>query len=385
MLDDPRGGLPSASKLERIAACPGSHLLEQDPRADSIADPENDVEIRDVGVRVHKARETSNTLELNAEEHDLYQSGLRYEQRLLEKWKSTWSFKDGEVIEGPREFRLWIHNHNLDPVGSGQLDVHFICREYAHIIDWKAGFLNHLVGATGNYQLRMQAVLLWLEHPHLKNIRVAFAKPRYEDSQLDYCDYSEMDLKYSYESIVLALWWATQPDATRSPGQHCRYCRAKTFCPQALAFALLPTTILQLADKNVNWKKPEESVPLVSNEDLYRLWDAGSVIRNILDAISARLKSMPDSQLAEIGLKHGKGRQLMEWTDTRAAFEYLVREKHWDEKALWNALEFGLGKLAKVAEKETGIDEKYSKDEVKKILAEFIAFKEGEPMLRKLK
>jgi hypothetical protein len=375
-LNDPRIGLPSASKLERVAACPGSHAMEERVKDDA---PDDSTEITEVGLRVHKARETSNTLELNPEEFELYQSGLRYEERLLEKWKSTWGFKDDDVKQGPNELRLWIHNHNLDPVGSGQLDVHFLCREYAHIIDWKVGFLNHLVGATGNYQLRMQAVLLWLEHPHLKNIRVAFAKPRYEESELDFVDYSEMDLHYSYESIILAIWWATQPDAVRSPGLHCRYCKAKSFCPQAVAFALLPSTI---ASGILSGKKAGVAVEAVTPDDLARIWEASSTIESILKAVKDRLKSFSDEELAALGIRRGKGRETLTWKDVEGAFG-LLKEKGWNEMELWMCLEFGLGKLGKLAEKYMGVGEKYANGEVKQLLAQFIEIGEGEKILRK--
>lgn len=377
-MNDPRSGLPSASKLERIQHCPGSHLFEKRLK-DLPTDPD---EMAEQGVRVHLARETGNTLELNAEEFELYQSGLRYEQRLLEKWKSTWGFADDEVKEGPRELRLWIHDYTLNPVGSGQLDVHFLCRNYAHIIDWKVGFLNHLAGATGNHQLRMQAVLLWLEHPHLENIRVAFAKPRFEKSELDYADYTPIDLQYSLDSILLALWWATQPDAPRSAGLHCRYCPAKAHCPEALAFSLLPSAI---AKGTISGKKPSEAVTEVTGDDLYRLWEGGSTIRAILDAVKDRLLSFTDAQLGELALMRGPGRKTIQWNDVRAAFEFLRDEKHWSEEELWRALEFGLSKLGILAQKEMGVGEKYANQEVKELLKKFIEIKEGEATIKKLR
>ena len=377
MSEDIRKGLPSASKLERVAACPGSHALEQTVTFES---GEDDT-MAEQGTRVHAARETGNTLELDAEENELYQSGLRYEKRLLDKWKETFGFRDEEVVQGPNELRLWIHNHNLDPVGSGQLDVHYLCRDYAHIIDWKVGFLNHLVGATGNYQLRMQAVLLWLEHPHLKNIRVAFAKPRYEDSQLDYADYSEMDLKYSYDGILLALWWATQPDAVRSPGVHCRYCRAKTICPQALAFALLPSTI---ASGVLRGEDPMVAAQAVSDDDLYRMYEVKSTIEAILKACNARLKAKTDEELGAMGLRKGKGRDLLDW-DIEAAFKFLRDEKLWPESEVFKTMEFGIGKLGALVTKQIGVDEKYANKEVKEMLQKFYSVKEGEKIIRKIR
>lgn len=383
MNSDPRLGLPSASKLERVYRCAGSHALEQKVAADKPEQEEEPDELRDSGIRIHRARETGNTLELSAKEHDTYQSSLAYEAKLLEKWKETWGFRDDEVVEGPRELRLYLHNHNLDPVGSGQLDVHYIARkEFAICIDWKTGFCTNLIGATGNYQLRMQAVLLWLEHPELKNIRVAFAKPLFDKAHLDYCDYSEQDLKFSHDSIILALWWATQADAQRVPGQHCRYCNAKAHCPESLAYSLLPSVIVKGV---LEGKKPAEAVTEVALEDLGRVWEAGATIRKILDEVSDRLKGLDDATLEKVGITHGKGRELLEWTNPHGVFQFLTEKEMWSDKEVWGAFEPVLGRLAALQAKYSGLPEKECPKVVKEALRAFWEAKASSPILKRIK
>ena len=66
--DAERLDLPSASKFERLAACPGSRALEDaiPPQPQQvIADAKDD--LAESGTIIHRARETGNTLELDTE------------------------------------------------------------------------------------------------------------------------------------------------------------------------------------------------------------------------------------------------------------------------------------------------------------------------------
>lgn len=65
---------------------------------------------------------------------------------------------------------------------------------------------------------------------------------------------------------------------------------------------------------------------MVSNlgpADLVRIWESSSVITKIIDAVKDRLKSMPEEELAKLGLKLGVGRKMTVIEDTRNAFRYL--------------------------------------------------------------
>ena len=198
---DERAGLPSASKFERLAACPGSRNMEASvPDVVKKAIEEEKDELRDSGTRVHRARELGNTMELDEEEVKLYEQGLKCEQEQVEKWQKTRALP--AYTEGPREERLWLHDRTtLAPILSAKLDVHYLSGEYALVLDWKRGFCTSLVGSTGNWQLRVQALLLKQEHPELKLIRVGFVKPMFK--ALDFTDYNEQDLQYCYDSILL--------------------------------------------------------------------------------------------------------------------------------------------------------------------------------------
>lgn len=377
--EDPREGLPSASKLERICACPGSEALCRTvpPEVEELGD-DDDLAAR--GTRIHKARETGNTLPLDPEEVRLYENGLKCEAKLLEKWKETFGLT--EVREGPRELRLWLHDLSYEPIGSGQLDVHFLAAKRAIVIDWKSLYCTNLVGARGNWQLRAQAVLLWLEMPGLEEIRVAFAKPMYEKAPLDFCDYTAQDLKYSHESILYQLWWATQPDAGRHPGKHCRYCPALNgYCPEALAYSLLPSVI----GKQVFGKRSMQAdVSEVAPADLLKLWRMGPIIRKTLDGVSKRLKSMTEQELTDLGLVLGDGRKNQNITGVKACFEFLRDTKGWPEADVWACLAFVNGKIKEHMELREGMSEKQSGEWLKETLKEFITVTETDKIIKEL-
>lgn len=396
MTEDPRAGLPSASKMERVIACPGSHLFEKQlaGKFKLNGEADND-ELAERGTRIHKARETGSNLELSPEEDELYKAGLRYEEKLVARWKQTFGFRDDEVTteiggpalrlgEGPRELRLWLHNHNLEPLGSGQLDTHYIARrEYALVCDWKTAFCTNLTGATGNAQLRMQAVLLWLEKPEIKNLRVSFAKPLFEKSKLDYCDYTEAELKLSYDSIVLALWWGNQPDAQRVPGRHCRYCPCKEYCPEAAAFALLPSSMCDMrAPTAVNLL---DEIKALTPEDLVKLWEMKPIVEKIFKAALDRLKAFTEPELASLGLMlPDNGKKWAEISDVRGAFDFLLT-KGFTEDELWKLLEMAKGRLVKLQSEKTGQADKWAAAWVDDALDKFISRGNDRPSLRYIK
>jgi len=380
MSEDPRLGLPSASKLEIVCECPGSeNLVKKIGGQFEEITYEEDITLTNRGIRIHKARETGDTTELDPEDFRLYQNGLVYETKLLEKWRSTFALP--EPKEGQRELRLYLHDRNGEVAGSGQLDVHFISNTFAHIIDWKTGFCSNLTGAKGNWQLRMQAVLLWLDHPHITDIRVAFAKPMMESGYLDFCDYSEADLMFSFNSILFQLWWSTQADAWRRAGAHCRWCPARNgHCPEALAYALLPSVIV----KNVFSKK---GVPAAVNEvtpqDLYAVWRKGAIIRNILDGVTSHLKRLPEELLTELGLRLAPGRETPEITKIKEAMEVLQVSHGWPPEVIYGSLKFVTGRMAEYLMLK-GMDEKSAKAWISETMAPFIELKVSEKILKEI-
>jgi hypothetical protein len=367
---DERGGLPSASKMERVCSCPGSeNLIKTLPPIAFEPKDEKPNELAERGTRIHKARETGNTLELDEEEDELYQNGLAYEARQVEKFKSTYGIT--ELIEGPRELRLWVNDpRTMMPLASGQLDVHYHIPDYRYVLinDWKSLYLSNLGPAKGDWQLRFQALAFWLEFPQVELIRVSFTKCMFPNSDLDYCDYSPQDLKYSYDSLIFHLWESTQPDARRHPGHWCRWCPAKAWCREAMAFAAIPSYI---ADRTLIGEKPDNAIQKVTPEDLKYLWENGSTIKGILEAAVDRLKTFTDEELKALELARGKGRVLRWVEHTEKAMVYLRDNENWTEHELWSALQFLNGKLVELAMTHKDLNKKDAGAWVRDTLKDF--------------
>lgn len=385
-MTDPRLGLPSASQIYILDNCEGQKQLEHSIPEEELK-PVREAEqldgLADRGTRIHKARETGQTLDLDAEELVLYQDGIKCEEAHFERWADLFQLSEG--FEGPREERLWLHDQRtMAPLCSGQLDVHYLNKEqeptHALICDWKTAFCNNLVKAPGNAQLRLQAVLLKTEHPTLTNIRVAFVKNMYANAELDYADYGEADLAFSLQSVMFTLWKSTQPEAARRPGVHCNWCPCKGHCPEAAAMALLPSVMAEQALATID-AKPEQKVDMMQLVDLKKLWDLSTVINKILTVGEARLKKLSPEQLQELGLKLKDGVKLRDF-NTKAAFDLLRDKQAWPEEILWECMEFGTGKLKKHAVIHAGCSTEKTADRwVKETLLPVTTEREGNKRL----
>lgn len=379
--EDVRLGLPSASKFDIVVLCPGqqnlynaiAHLLpppqEEDPDEDALS-----------GQRIHKARETLDTSNLNEEEKVTYEAGIKYEKKIFDAWVAEIGYL--EAVEGPRELRLWLNDpFTLEPASSGQLDVHYIARPYLLIVDWKSGYSWNLTPSHRNWQLRKQAVLAYREYEGITKVRVAFDKPIATDTRIDVTDYTAEDLENGERDIFFHLWKIKQPDAQRTPGNHCRDRPCKQFCPESAAWSLLPSVM-------VNEISPADMVAAVekmSPEDWRMLWSRAGVINKILDAAKECLKKLPESQLKVLNMELGPGKNLDPITKTKEAF-YALKEYGISEDELWQALSFSKGELVKAVRRDQGWAEDATEVWLfKQILAPMIEFKKSAGSLKQLK
>lgn len=382
--DAERLDLPSASQMHIIVECPGQvNLKAAIPSAD-LVQLAADEQTSQKGLHIHDAFQTGNTLLLTEEETTLYNKGLAYLEKIKAKWIEDKALDPDKVQEGPRELRVWLQKpwDFPNPMGSAKTDRHFIYadgeRRLLLVVDLKTGWNPDLPQTAKSWQLKYELISLAQEYGEIDEGRVAYVKAADKHEYGDFADYNAMDLKYSWDSIVFHSWMSTQEDAARHAGAHCRWCPCKAHCPEAFAFALLPSAFAILKGRKVDLK--EEIAP----NDLYRLWEAGSAIRSILDAITARLKSWTDEELAKIGITKGKPTAVLEWTNTQEAFYFLRDQKKWNEEELWHALSFTLGKLELLIQREMNVGESEANEAVKKLLAPYYTIKEGEKRLKKL-
>jgi len=144
------------------------------------------------------------------------------------------------------EERLWLKDHNGDPIASGQPDIVIQSEagRTAIVIDgksirfaehdeaadnWQISSLVALVGS--NYDQRHEMIYAAIVQPGTKPIPVAYGVDEITDSLTHWLNDIEA---------------AQQPNAPRRAGKHCDYCKAKADCPEfirsveSVALAKLP-------------------------------------------------------------------------------------------------------------------------------------------------
>jgi hypothetical protein len=381
MHDQVRLDLPSASDTA-FWNCPGQFQLKRSipqEQRDAIDAPD---EFTSSGNRVDKARETGNTLELSREEADLYESGLKFEQLLVNGWADQFNLK--EFKPGPCKDRLWLNNADtLAPLVSGESDVHYISTDNRRvlIIDWK------LIGPTvsramRNTQLRVLAVLKSVDmERNVDGIRVAINRCAAKVGGNDYCDYGPEDLRHSEQWILYHLWLSREEDAPRRAGVWCDHCPCKAYCPEAGAYALLPSVIAKRSIAEID-RTPEEMVASLGPVDCKRIWESSAVIGKIVDAVKARIKGMTAEQLAEIGLELAEGRKLDPITDTKGALEVLSAQGL-PQDSLWACLSVVKTDLGKLLVTHLGVaNAKLASEWISLKLDPFITRQQSDKMIK---
>lgn len=359
---DPRAGLPSASSFATDVQCPGRRqLLATLPNVIDLPDEETER-----GTRLHDAWLKQDPGELQDEtEIEDYDAGLLHLKSLVDTWSEELLLFPKEL---PREERLWLYYPSLDPALSGQLDRAYRAGDYLLLPDFKSGFLTYVPRAVKSWQLRVYAVLAFRNYEDIQAVRVAFVKPKSKAEPIDYCDYSRTDLEESERAIFYHLWATKQPDAPRIAGPHCRYCPAMKagICPEAGACSMLPSA---LSSNPTAVPDIQERVEALSVPDLLRIYQVKAVVTEILKAVTDRLKTFSDEQLAPLGLKHQE-RTVWDIVNVKAAFERLRSEKVPEDK-LWALLSIGKTELTKELQRTFGWSADKAREWIKGQLGEF--------------
>jgi len=221
---DPRKGLPSASKIEQLNACPGSWKAQQ-PMPEPPENPD-----AAVGRRIHKALETGDTLDNPAE------------QETAEMCRNLTDELIGDTLPGETRRiceQRWFCSENDEVVFSGQADLVVLQEPRALIIDYKTG-RNAPPTSARNLQLRALAVLLKQRLPHLREIYTAVVQP-WCRPQTNGCLYRDEDLDDAREQVLEICQRAKESNPPRLPGMHCEWCKAKAVCPEAIDASLAVT------------------------------------------------------------------------------------------------------------------------------------------------
>jgi hypothetical protein len=388
-MSDERKGLPSASKFEMLANCPGQQQLQASIGESLETQDDGQNPEAERGTRIHLALERSdNTILLDDGEREAFNRALELEREFLSQWQEEERGISG--VEAVRENRLWLRDDAGDDLVSGKLDRLFFGygegdgEVHAAIIDFKTGRAFHAGKASENWQLRLQAILAKEFRPHIVSVRCALIVPEVWGGYCDAVDYSPLTLAKWRDVALNVLWLAQQPDAPRRAGKWCLYCPCKAFCPEAAARALLPSVLSQQAwlDRADMKARALAVADMMSPEDLATVYHQKSVIEAVLKAIATRLVGLPKETLAALELAYREGKKLDKLRDHAAAAAHLQDMLGLSDDQIKSCMELDMSKAIELVCGVTGGTEARAKQWLDKELDPWIDRKRGEPYVQ---
>ena len=371
---DEREGLPSASAMYRVVSCPGSLAL-----IEACKPPELTTSVAQQGTEIHAALETGETYALDEESQEIVDKLKQTGQELLDNWsagKFHVSFRESE-------HRLWIRDKSLNPIASAKLDVSYqaLPENKSLIIDFKTGFLP-VTPAEKNWQLRTQAVAVHQEYG-ATHIRVAVACARLGKPHVDFVDYTLEDLKNAERDLLFQLWKAKQPDAPRHAGDWCKYCPAKAYCCEAAAWSAVE--VVSPTQTVTTKEQIGLAVELMTPEHLVHVWRKRNIVEGVLDAIKARLKSLPEEELSSLGLRLKEGKKMREIVDLPSALENVRTNLDIYGANMLGCMKLSIPILTQTYQQQNQLTRKEAEDKLTETLKPYINESRGEPTLEEIK
>lgn len=362
----------SASSIDRHWHCAGSRAAEKDL-------PELRVEeVAETGTKIHASLESGDDEDLELSEREIKEKLSNMERAALDQWMEE--FPSESKVETYRERRLWIRDRStLDLLASAQLDVYHIRDTYAEAVDFKTGFAEQ-TPSERNWQLRVQALALWHEYPHLTHIRMAIAHSRLS-SKFDACDFTVADLQNVERDLQFLIWKSEQPDAPRVPGSHCRWCRARGVCAESATYALVVAQAKEFGTLK-NSLDVAAMIQRMTPSQLKFIHERKSLAVEIMDGAIQRLKGLPPEQLALLGLKLADGAKLKPVTNVKLAYERL--EAVLGRERMMDVISVARGKAADVLCEQQQTTLKAAKEKVDEILGDALTEKEGAKRLKSI-
>lgn len=254
--NDERQGIPSASRLLRLKLCPGSYRAESQWSDSQPSESNLDAER---GRRIHA---TAKLIAMGEDISPLYPETPPGE--IEEAWRLYGIYKkiekqvseNGDKQQSIIEERFWLLDDDGIKVLSGQIDIGGIFfkadekRWEALICDYKTGW-GDVDCADVNLQMRAYAVLLKASRPELERITVAIIAPSHGVPTL--ACYGGNELKQAKYEILETLREATLHDVPRIAGvKQCKYCPAKSRCPEYQKEFLAPVPIIKSFSLDAN-------------------------------------------------------------------------------------------------------------------------------------
>jgi hypothetical protein len=197
--------------------------------------------------------------------------------------------------------------------GFGTCDCIIIGGNILHIVDFKYGKGVH-VSAKGNSQMKLYALGAYIEYSFLYPIdivKMTIVQPRIDNS-ISEDSLSIEELLIWGESIKPIAKLAFDGEGEYSPGEHCKFCRAKALCRARAGH--------YLSLEEFHEMKP----PLIPKEEV------GEILRRAQE-LSAWIKSLEEFVLSEClqgndvpGWKLVEGRAVRQFVNQEEAFKVLI-------------------------------------------------------------
>jgi len=355
-MTDERKGKPSCSGISRLALCAGSWNLE------STLPPQEENKYMQLGTDIHAVLAGQKDFDSLTEE------GQEIATRCLSQYGELIAQLDlGERTREIVEERYWYND-----LFSGAIDrIDFFGEETALITDYKTG-RNAQSNAAENYQLRAYAVLVKKAFPQLKTIYVSIVQPMAGGKTI--AEYNKDELAQAEKEIVGIVNASSFPNAPRTPSPDaCKWCRAKSICPEAYGNQQAATTTLQVAST--------VAVSTLSNEELASLDAKAEVVEDFIDEIRKELKARLIAGAQIAGLSLSKGRTSRSVSDTNAAISALSGTLSQD--AILSCAKISVTALEKAIAKATNTKGKDAKSKLDEALGWLIETSEGEPSIKR--
>ena len=363
-----RGKWTSASAAEADALCQGRHRAQ-------LGIPDKTSEAAETGNRVHAALCKGSSQGLDIDETELFDRCQKIEQDCLLRYfgpeiANLKAFPD-------REKRLWISWVQAGGIQhSGQPDAVFRYKTKLLVVDYKTG-RDEVAVSPKNMQMRDLAVLNWVNKPLLTEIGVVVIQP-WITSTPEICSYNKEDIKIAVQQMFLRVQASNNPSAPRVAGElQCKYCRAKSGCPEYAKFA---TSVVPIADRSIvdipvdNWT-PEQCTVFLNNYPRAFKW-----LEEAKDAMKELIKLKPD---AVPGWTLKAGARVETITDAQKVFNRFS-ELGGSLETFMKCIKVGKTDLKEAVALTTKKKGKGLEAEMDKLLIECVEVSEKAPSLKKV-
>lgn len=364
---DERGGLPSASSLTRMANCLGSYQAEKHaPQADT-SSPE-----AETGNRIHAALAGDIlTSTLTSEELETFEACEKLAVTLALETYGGLDHSDQLCIED----RFWLHNDAGERAISGKPDLVAVYGTRALLVDYKTG-RNPVEHARENMQLR--ALTAILDHNlKLTEVTVAIVQPwaPNPDNRVTKCVYSAADIQEAKAELREILEQIASPNAPRTPGDHCTYCKAKQVCPEGREWAVTPPVLN--APVAIT---PDALAATLTNDTLAKFLERAQVAVKIIEACKDEAKRRIEAgdTLPGWKLKPGVTRETI--TDPQKVFDRFC-DAGGTTDGFMSAVSITKGKLKDALKAATGAKGKALDSQLDALLAEAVRHTDTAPSL----